>query len=127
VAPHLAVIDGFQAMQGSGPENGDPLDWRVALAGVDPLAVDSLTARLMGFDPAEIGYLSYCQQLGIGLSEPDQIEVLGNVEPETVRRRFCPHPSYPQQRGWQLAEVERWLRPAPRASDHPKTKLGQEI
>ncbi len=126
VAPHLAVIDGFRAMEGAGPEDGDPLDWRIALAGVDPLAVDSLTARLMGFDPADVGYLSYCRQLGLGVSQPDQIEVLGNVAPEAVRRRFRPHPDYARQRGWHLDGVERWLRPAPRAPASQETKRGQE-
>jgi uncharacterized protein (DUF362 family) len=111
VYPHLAVIDGFRAMEGAGPTGGEPVDWRVALAGVDALAVDSLTAWLMGFDPAQIGYLSYCRRLGLGVGELERIDVLGDVDPETVRCSFRPHPTFEQQRAWHLKDVERWLRP----------------
>lgn len=110
VRSHLAVIDGFQAMEGAGPVDGDPVEWRVALAGTDALAVDSLCARLMGFDPAGVGYLDYCRQLGLGCLEPG--EVLGNVTLEEVQRRFRPHPTYASQQQWRLPGVEQWLRPA---------------
>jgi uncharacterized protein (DUF362 family) len=111
VYPHLAVIDGFQAMEGAGPVGGEPVDWRVALAGVDALAVDSLTAWLMGFDPAQIGYLNYCRRLDLGVGELERIDVLGDVDAGATRRQFRPHPTFEQQRDWQLENVERWLRP----------------
>ncbi|MCI0398273.1 MAG: DUF362 domain-containing protein [Chloroflexi bacterium] len=110
VRPHLAIIDGFQAMEGAGPIDGDPVEWRVALAGTDALAVDGLCARLMGFDPTGVGYLDYCRQLGLGCLEPG--EVLGNVTLAEVQRRFRPHPTYASQQQWRLPDVEQWLRPA---------------
>jgi uncharacterized protein (DUF362 family) len=106
VQPHLAVIDGFQAMEGAGPVDGDPVDWQIALAGTDALAVDSLTTHLMGFDPAEVGYLDYCRRLELGIGEMDRIAVIGDVDPDSVRRRFRPHPTYRQQRDWHLPGVE---------------------
>jgi hypothetical protein len=109
----LAVLDGFQAMEGPGPLNGDLVEWDIALAGTDALAVDSLMAHLMGFDPADIGYLNYCHRLELGRGAINQIEVLGNVAPNSVRRRFRPHPTYKQQCRWSLADIERWLQPAP--------------
>ncbi len=112
VWPHLAVIDGWQGMEGEGPGSGDPVDWRVALAGTDPLAVDVLTAHLMGFDPGQIGYLQYCHRLGLGVGEMEQIEVNGNVAPEEARRTFAPHPKYRRQLAWRLGSVEQYLRPA---------------
>jgi len=112
VRPHLAVIDGFQAMEGSGPVNGNSVDWQIALAGVDALAVDSLTAYLMGFDPTQVGYLTYCRRLGVGVGEMNRIDVLGNVVLKTVRRQFRPHPTFHRQCNWHLENVERWLRPA---------------
>jgi hypothetical protein len=113
VWPHLAVIDGWQGMEGDGPGSGKPVDWRVALAGLDPLAVDVLAAHLMGFDPAEVGYLHYCRLLGLGVGDIQKIEVVGGVAPETVRRSFAPHFAYQRQLAWHLDGAEEQLRREP--------------
>ena len=110
VWPHLAVIDGWEGMEGDGPGSGDPVNWRVALAGPDPLAVDVLATHLMGFDPGKVGYLRYCRLLEMGVGDVQQIEVVGNVVPEAVRRSFTPHFAYQRQLAWHLDGAERYLR-----------------
>jgi uncharacterized protein (DUF362 family) len=115
VWPHLVIVDGFQAMEGAGPVRGDPVDWRLALAGTDPLAVDSLTASLMGFDPAEIGYLSHCRRMGLGEGDLAAVQTVGNVMPDDVARVFRPHPAYRHQKAWHLDAVESLLGRAPLA------------
>ncbi len=112
VRPHLSVIDGFTAMEGSGPVDGEPVAWRVALAGTDALAVDTLTATLMGMNPAEVGYLSYCRALQLGEGDPHAIRTLGHVTPDEVRRTFRLHPRVAQQRAWQIADAARYLQAA---------------
>jgi uncharacterized protein (DUF362 family) len=113
VWPHLAVIDAFEAMEGPGPTQGDPVDWRVALVGTDALAVDGFTASLMGFDPNEIGYLHYCQRLGLGVADFDDIRTVGNVEPAAVQQQFIPHPGYRRQLKWRSEAASSMLRKAP--------------
>ncbi|MBP1661748.1 MAG: hypothetical protein H6P95_2940, partial [Candidatus Aminicenantes bacterium] len=54
VWPDLAVIDGFESMEGRGPAWGTPLATRLALASADPLAADVVGTTIMGFDPARI-------------------------------------------------------------------------
>jgi uncharacterized protein (DUF362 family) len=110
VMPHLAIVDGFEAMEGAGPTQGTPVEWRVALAGTDAVAVDWLTTHLMGFDPAQVGYLSYCRLLGMGVTDLEEIEVVGNATPEKVRRAFQPSPSAGRQAHWHLRGAERLLR-----------------
>jgi uncharacterized protein (DUF362 family) len=110
VWPHLAVIDGWQGMEGDGPGTGDAVDWRVALAGTDPLAVDVLTTHLMGFDPERVGYLQYCRRLGLGAGELGQIATVGNVAPDEIRRSFTPHSTYRRQLKWRLDGVGQYLR-----------------
>ncbi|KAB8145764.1 DUF362 domain-containing protein [Chloroflexia bacterium SDU3-3] len=112
VYPHLAVIDGFEAMEGEGPIHGDPVPWRVAMASADALAADTLAAWLMGFDPALVGYLRHCCAIGLGVGDLGQIATRGNVEPQSVRRSFRPHPADAQQQQWQLDDAESWLAPA---------------
>jgi len=78
VYPDLAVLDGFTGMEGDGPSRGTPVDSRVALASADPLAADTLGARVMGFDAKKILYLSAMAEAGMGQGNLDKIRVLGN-------------------------------------------------
>jgi len=110
VWPHLAVIDAWRAMEGDGPGSGDPVDWKVALASTDPLALDVLAAHLMGFDPRQIGYLQYCRWLGLGIGELERVEVVGNVRPGEARRSLAPSPTYRRQLAWHLDGVEQYLK-----------------
>lgn len=91
VYPDLAVIDGFTGMEGDGPSRGTPVDTRVALASVDPLAADVLGARLMGFDSKKIAYLSSMTEAGMGQGNLDKIKVLGDrVEDCSYRFKNSP-------------------------------------
>jgi uncharacterized protein (DUF362 family) len=110
--PHVAVIDGFEAMEGDGPTNGERVDWRIALASADWLAADVTAARLMGFDLDEVGYLHYCAQAGYGITDPSAIEVVGNVSPAEVARRFKRHASIHLQRRWESPAVSQQVRQA---------------
>ncbi len=108
VWPHLAVVDGWEGMEGEGPGAGEPVAWRVALAGLDPLALDTLVAHLMGFDPGDVGYLCYCRRQGLGVGELERIESVGNVAPGSLRA-FRPHPTHRRQLAWHMDGVERYL------------------
>lgn len=99
VPPHLAVLDGFRAMEGNGPVSGDAVPWDLAIAGTDAVAVDAVAAYLMGFDPQSVGYLYFCGLAGLGEISMDHIQVVG-AEPDECRRVFAPHVSYPAQQGW---------------------------
>ena len=77
--PHLAIIDGFEGMEGNGPIGGTPVDHRVCVAGTDWLAADRVGIELMGIDFAKVGYLNYCSQAGLGETDLKRIEVV--VEP----------------------------------------------
>jgi hypothetical protein len=45
----------------------------------------------------------------LGVGALDQIEVVGNIAPEQVRRSFKPHPTYQRQLQWRLEGAERYL------------------
>jgi uncharacterized protein (DUF362 family) len=100
VLPHVAVIDGFEAMEGNGPSDGTPVPLRLALASTDALAADTVGAALMGFDAGDIGYLHYCKEMGLGAGDLDLIEVVGNTTLAECQRRFRPHDRYPRQKKW---------------------------
>lgn len=75
--PHLAVIDGFEGMEGNGPNSGTPVDHRVCIAGLDWLAADRVGIELMGIDFANVGYLNFCSQTGPGTADLNKIQIIG--------------------------------------------------
>jgi uncharacterized protein (DUF362 family) len=77
IYPDLGVIDGFEAMEGNGPVGGTPVDAGIALASRDPLAMDILTTKIMGFDPEKIMYLTAMAEAGMGQGDLAKIRVLG--------------------------------------------------
>jgi uncharacterized protein (DUF362 family) len=77
VYPDLGVVDAFTSMEGDGPIDGTPIDTRLALAGTDPLALDTLGTKIMGFDPTQILYMSSMNEAGLGQGDLDKINVLG--------------------------------------------------
>jgi len=89
--PHLAVIDGFEGMEGTGPVNGTPVDHKVCVASLDWLAADRVGAELMGVDVGKIGYLTYCIQSGdLGQGDLSRIEIIGPALKDYVRTYQLP-------------------------------------
>jgi uncharacterized protein (DUF362 family) len=115
VAPHLAVIDAFEAMEGNGPSEGTPVPLHLALASTDALAADTVGARLMGFDADTVGYLHYCKRIGLGCGDLEQIEIVGNAALADCARQFKPHPAIHRQRRWALPKADKYLHPLQRA------------
>jgi uncharacterized protein (DUF362 family) len=50
----FSVVDGIIGMEGNGPYAGDPVRCNIIVAGSDPVAVDAVCAKLMGFDYKKI-------------------------------------------------------------------------
>jgi uncharacterized protein (DUF362 family) len=84
--PHLAVIDGFQGMEGNGPVGGTPVDHRVCVASPDWLAADRVAVELMGIDYAKVGYLNFCANAGLGQGDLGKIEIVGPKVADHVKR-----------------------------------------
>ena len=99
VKPHLAVIDGFTGMQGSGPVSGEPIDTKVAIASTDFLAADRVGLEVMGIRFEDVGYLQFCAEAGLGEGDLEKIEILGTPLNQ-CRQKFARHSSFKQQMGW---------------------------
>jgi uncharacterized protein (DUF362 family) len=98
IPPHLAVIDGFEGMEGNGPIHGQAIPWDCALAGTDPLVVDRVAARLMGFSPDDIGYLTFLSANRGGPGK-EKIAFVGD-SPQGLARPFRPHRKFQRQKVW---------------------------
>ncbi len=72
----ITVVDGFVAMEGRGPTNGNPVQMNTIVAGVDPVATDAAACRVMGFDPHTISHIRQAYERDLG--EIDQVEIVGD-------------------------------------------------
>jgi uncharacterized protein (DUF362 family) len=92
----FAIVDGIVGMEGNGPIQGTPRSAGVVVAGASPVAVDATCCRIMGLDPARIGYLQLTagvQNLGEELipQRGERIESVATsfaVLPELAGLRF---------------------------------------
>jgi len=97
--PDLAVLDGLEGMEGNGPIGGTAVEHRIALAGIDSIAVDAIGLKLMGIDPVYLPYLSYCEKIGLGNYRENQIRVDGPDLKDFVRK-YKLHDTFETQVSW---------------------------
>jgi uncharacterized protein (DUF362 family) len=76
----FAVMDGTTAGNGPGPRTLIPEVKNVILASSDQVAIDSISARMMGFDPMEIKYIKMAHEQGLGVGNPGEIEIVGDTD-----------------------------------------------
>ncbi|HEX9750546.1 MAG TPA: DUF362 domain-containing protein [candidate division Zixibacteria bacterium] len=74
----LAVMDGTVCGDGAGPRTMIPRAGNVLLASFDSVAIDAVAARVMGFEPLSIPYLRMCHERGLGVADPDAIDLIGD-------------------------------------------------
>jgi uncharacterized protein (DUF362 family) len=78
----FSIVEGIIALEGIGPLfPGKPKPVGVLAGGSDPVAVDSVCARIMGMDPSEIRHIQYAFEAGLGNIDLDSIEVSGGSCP----------------------------------------------
>ncbi|MCP2605017.1 DUF362 domain-containing protein [Candidatus Aminicenantes bacterium AH-873-B07] len=87
VKPDLVIIDGIIGQEGLGPTMGKPVEMNLLIAGYDVVAVDSVGSAIMDIPPSKIKHLVYAEKEGIGISNLEEIKVLGE-KIENVRRHF---------------------------------------
>ncbi|MDZ7727970.1 MAG: DUF362 domain-containing protein [Dehalococcoidia bacterium] len=73
----FAVMDGTIAGDGPGPRAMRPHVKNVILASSDQVALDSVAATMMGFDPMSIPFIRIAHEEGLGVGDPEKITVDG--------------------------------------------------
>jgi uncharacterized protein (DUF362 family) len=107
--PALSVLDAWEGMEGDGPVSGTSIMQYCAVASIDPLAVDRIAAKLMGFsdEPTEpmnkatpsytdMRYLLWIANAGFGNYDLSRINfILGSLEQvETYVKTYELSPNY---------------------------------
>ncbi|HVP69652.1 MAG TPA: DUF362 domain-containing protein [Anaeromyxobacteraceae bacterium] len=84
----LAVMDGTTAGNGPGPRTMFPVVKDVMLASADQVAIDAVSASMMGFDPLSLDYIRLAHEDGLGVGDLREIEIAGDVDVARERWGF---------------------------------------
>ncbi len=84
----LAVMDGTVGGDGAGPRIMTPVPLNLLLASEDQVAIDAVSAKIMGFDPFQIDFIRMAHDQGLGMGDVDQIEIIGLDHDEFQQMNF---------------------------------------
>ena len=84
----FSVMDGTTAGSGPGPRTLKPHQKDVILASSDQVAIDAVSAKMMGFDPMKIAYIAHATERGLGQGDPHSIEIVGIPDIASERWNF---------------------------------------
>jgi hypothetical protein len=73
----FAVMDGTFAGDGPGPRCMRVHVKDYILASADQVAIDAISAKMMGFDPMKLDFIRLAHEKGLGCGNPSEIEVVG--------------------------------------------------
>jgi uncharacterized protein (DUF362 family) len=70
-------MDGTVCGNGAGPRTMIPSIKNYVLASDDPVAMDAISAKMMGFDPDTIPFIRLAHEVGAGCGDVSSIEIVG--------------------------------------------------
>jgi uncharacterized protein (DUF362 family)/NAD-dependent dihydropyrimidine dehydrogenase PreA subunit len=79
IKPELSIVDGVIGMEGNGPSSGTPRKIGLIAAGVDPVLTE-----IVGLKAEQVLTLLAAEDLGYGITDLEQIEILGE-NPDVFR------------------------------------------
>ena len=86
--PQLTIMDAIMAMEGEGPGNGRVRKLGVILASRDGVALDAVANKIIGLEPSDVLTTRYAGERGLGISNLDKIEVLGEKIESVAVKNF---------------------------------------
>lgn len=75
IKPDLNIVEGVVARDGTGFNRGRNFPLGLAVAGVNMVAVDSVSSYLMGFSPQELIYLKIAHEAGLGNNDLSRLTI----------------------------------------------------
>lgn len=133
VRPRLYVMDGIVAMEGNGPTSGDPVPMKMLLFSTDPVALDSVFARLVYLDPAAVPTEVAGAQMGLGTWKTEEIALVTPDGPlsmeDAVKKYGKPDFRVIRKKGkaegiMNAVTILRFLKPGPRIDADKCRKCG---
>ena len=86
--PRLFIMDGIVAMEGNGPASGDPVPMKVILVSKDPVALDSVFAKLINLRPDYVPTNIIGNKYKLGTMDFNKIDVVTPDGPISIDEAY---------------------------------------
>ncbi len=121
--PSLAIMDAVWAMEGAGPASGRRRDVGLILSSYDPVALDAVAGKIIGYEPDEIMTTSIAAARGLGEKDLENIEILDTPLAEALIPDY-----WKVRRGFNiLSGLPRFMRPSIRYLIEKTIKIYPEV
>ncbi len=129
VKPRLYIMDAIMAMEGNGPQSGDPKKLGLLLFSTDPVALDSVAARIIDLDPSFVTTSKPGKEAGLGTYLKEEIELAGDPFEQFIDKEFkvVRRPVLPMPRSRFLRGIKKAVTPRPVIKKNKCTRCGRCI
>lgn len=87
----INIVDAMYAASGFSPHTPTPLKLDCVLGSYDPVAVDRVACDLVGINTDEVDYFKVAAEVGMGHSQPDEIELVGDKLEDCYKKMWVPY------------------------------------
>ena len=119
--PTLTLMDAVVGMEGEGPSGGDPREIGAIVAGADCLAVDTVSAALVGVNPQDVLTTRLAVGREMTTGRVEDIEIVGELLADLVVHDYRGGIEAPIDPGLFPGPVRllvRWLSPSPNGEEN---------
>lgn len=90
----FVLVDAIMCLQTQkGYSGSNQLRYNTIIAGADVVAVDHVSAKLMGINPDDVAHITLAEKVGLGTNNSDDITVEGvSIEQAMIRAKKRQHP-----------------------------------
>jgi uncharacterized protein (DUF362 family) len=86
--PVLTIIDAVTVMDGPGPIRGNAKPLGYLISGIDPIACETICAKLVGIEPSSLPIIQTARRMDFGCSDTNKIRILGDGLPKDLCTDF---------------------------------------
>lgn len=83
----FVVVDAVMCLEVHKTNNfWNQVRFNTILAGVDPVAIDHISAKMMGLNPDDVAHVTLAEKVGLGTNDPGLIEIVGVPLAEAAKK-----------------------------------------
>jgi uncharacterized protein (DUF362 family) len=86
--PVMTIIDAVTAMDGPGPIRGNPRPLGYLIGGTDPIACETICAKLIGMESLSLPIIKTAEQMNYGCCDINKIKIMGDSFPTDIFTDF---------------------------------------
>ena len=89
--PDLNIMDVMHAASGYSPHTPTPIELDCVMGSKDPVALDRIACELVGIDPDGVSYFKVADEVGLGTTDQEHIEVVGDKLADCKKKMWVPY------------------------------------